>query len=66
MTKWQVRIPHGRWMGGYVHRFSTKAKAIDFIDRWNTVEVNSGNASVMFHRNGRFGPHVYEPVEDRK
>jgi hypothetical protein len=58
--KWQVRIPKGRWMGGEVHRFSTKRRAVEFIDRWNQVEVNSGNGSLKFHR---FGPTTYEPLE---
>lgn len=60
MGKWQVRIPKGRWMGGYVHRFGTKKRAVEFIDRWNQVEVNSGNSSLTFYR---FGPTAFEPLE---
>lgn len=58
--KWQVRIPKGRWMGGEIHRFPTKRAAETFIDRWNQVEVNSGNGSLCFHR---FGPTAFEALE---
>ena len=60
MGKWQVRIPKGRWMGGQVHRFSTKEKAVRFIDMWNQVEVNSGKSSLTFYR---FGPTAFEAAE---
>ena len=47
-----VSLPHGRWMSGYLHSFKTKRAAEAFMDRWNQVEVNSGNRSVCFDRSG--------------
>lgn len=49
--KWFVKIPTGRWMAG-VNWFRTKALAVAFYDRWNQVEVNSGNTSLSFERDG--------------
>jgi len=46
---WKVLIPTGRWMQG-VNRFQTKAKAVEFIDRWNQVEVTYGRPSLTFFR----------------
>lgn len=47
--KYQVKIPAGRWMAG-VNRFFRVNEALAFMDRWNAVEVNSGNASLCWHR----------------
>lgn len=52
--KWKVSIPTGRWMAG-VQSFRTKKLALDFMDRWNTVEVNSGNSSLVWHRTSSMG-----------
>ncbi len=57
--KWTVVLPKGRWMGGQVLRFSTKTRAVAFLDKWNQVEVNTGGNSLTFHR---VGPHHFEPV----
>ena len=56
--KWQVKVPAGRWMAG-PHRFQTKAKAEAFVERWNQVEVNSGNSSLEFYRDGQ----TFQPSE---
>lgn len=50
MTKWKVHVPAGRWMGGEVHTFPTKRAAMSFMERWNIVEVNSGNSSLTWRR----------------
>lgn len=49
---WKVHVPTGRWMAG-VQSFSTKAKALAFTDRWNQVEVNGGQTSVCWYRDGQ-------------
>lgn len=59
MAKWTVNIPQGRWMAGANH-FRTKERALSFIHRWNQVEVNAGNDSVTFEKNG-FEFHSTEP-----
>ncbi len=52
--KWKVSVPTGRWMTG-VMWFRTKSLAMKFMDRWNQVEVNSGNKSVVWHRVSSMG-----------
>ena len=53
-ANWKVQIPTGRWMAG-VNRFRTKKLAMAFMDRWNTVEVNSGKPSLVWHRTSSMG-----------
>jgi hypothetical protein len=59
-TAWKVQIPTGRWMAGIL-TFATKAKAENFIDRWNQVEVNTGKSSLTFYRDGR----TFRPVPEK-
>jgi hypothetical protein len=49
---WKVFIPAGRWMAG-ANSFSTKKRAMEFMDRWNTVEVNSGHFSICWMRDDK-------------
>ena len=34
---WNVQIPMGYWMSGYLQHFKSKKKAMEFVDRW--IEV---------------------------
>lgn len=49
---WKVHIPIDRWMAG-VQSFNTKSRALEFIERWNQVEVNSGSSSLTFVQDGK-------------
>ncbi len=45
--KWKVHIPAGRWMAG-VETFSTKRRAMNFIEDWNKIAIKVGETPVEF------------------
>ena len=50
--KWTATLPAGRFMGGQVLHFRTKAKLEAFLARWNETARNAGETELRFYRSG--------------
>lgn len=59
--QWGLVIPAGRFMGGQLLRFRTKARLESFAARWNETAAKAGERELRFHR---AGPRRFEALPD--